>query len=411
MVKEVEVSQANVNSELPLSGVRILAAEQMQSLPYATQLLASFGAEVVKVEHPVRGDLGRSGLPSTTGIDGEPVGATFLRNNLYKKSIGLDLKSTDGQHIFRTLAKNFDVVAENYKPGTMEKFNLGYTDLRKTRPEIIYLSLSGFGNSIETPYKSWPAFAPIAEAMSGIYNFNRDAGEPLKVSPVGALGDTGTGLFAVIGVLTALHRLERFGEGSYIDISMFDSMIAFADIVPNYYSMGKDPRTPSLLINHGFKIAKGEIIIQIGREHQFEAFVKRIGKPEWALSDPFSSRAGWVENIQEIIDQFATWAGDREVISVCEDLAAAGIAAAPVFEAADVVNDPHVKAREMLLPVETSGDYDVLTAGNPVRIEGVAKRDLTPPPSLGADTKRLLMSELELSETEYQNLFEKGVVG
>ena len=91
-------------------------------------------------------------------------------------------------------------------------------------------------------------------------------------------------------------------------------------------------------------------------------------------SDRFSSRAGWVENIQEIIDQFATWAGDREVISVCEDLAAAGIAAAPVFEAADVVNDPHVKAREMLLPVETSGDYDVLTAGNPVRIEGVAKR-------------------------------------
>ncbi|MEE3016571.1 MAG: CoA transferase, partial [Actinomycetota bacterium] len=184
-----------------------------------------------------------------------------------------------------------------------------------------------------------------------------------------------------------------------------------ADIVPNYYSMGKDPRTPSSLINHGFKIAKGEIIIQIGREHQFEAFVKRIGKPEWAQSDRFSSRAGWVENIQEIIDQFATWAADREVISVCEDLAAAGIAAAPVFEAADVVNDPHVKAREMLLPVETSGDYDVLTAGNPVRIEGVAKRDLTPPPSLGADTKKILMSELELSETEYQDLLIRGIVG
>ena len=411
MVKEVEVPQSKDNSELPLSGVRILAAEQMQALPYATQLLASFGAEVVKVEHPSRGDLGRSGLPSTIGIHGNPVAATFLRNNLYKKSIGLDLKSTDGQDIFRQLAKNFDVIAENYKPGTMEKFSLGYTDLRDTYPKIIYLSLSGFGNLVETPYKSWPAFAPVAEAMSGIYNFNRGADEPLKVSPVGALGDTGTGLFAVIGVLTALHRLKRFGKGSYIDISMFDSMVAFADIVPNYYSMGKDPRTPSLLINHGFKIAKGEIIIQIGREHQFEAFAIRIGKPDWVQAERFSTRAGWVENIQEIIDQFAAWAGDRELISVCEDLAAVGIAAAPVFEASDVVNDPHVKAREMLLPVETNGEHNVLTAGNPVRIDGVAKRTPTPPPSLGADTKSLLMSELELSETEYQDLLKRGVVG
>lgn len=406
----MEVSQENTNSKLPLAGVRVLAAEQMQSLPYATQLLASLGAEVIKVEHPVRGDLGRSGLPSTKGIDGNPVGATFLRNNLYKKSIGIDLKSSLGQDLFLQLVQNFDVVAENYKPGTMDRFNLGYSDIKEASPEIIYLSLSGFGNSIETPYRSWPAFAPIAEAMSGIYNFNRGPNDDLKVSPMGALGDTGTGLFAVIGVLTALRRREKFEEGSYIDISMFDSMIAFADIVPNYYSMGKDPRTPSSLINHGFKISKGEIIIQIGREHQFEAFVRHIGKPEWLDEDRFASRSGWVENIQEIIDQFAIWAGDRDPISLCEGLAAAGVAAAPVFDASDIVNDPHVKAREMLLPVETSGEFNVLTAGNPVRISGVARPELTPPPALGADTKSLLMAELNLSEKEYLKLARDNIV-
>jgi formyl-CoA transferase len=349
-------------------------------------------------------------LPSTKGIDGNPVGATFLRNNLYKKSIGIDLKSSLGQDLFLRLVQNFDVVAENYKPGTMDRFNLGYSDIKETCPEIIYLSLSGFGNSIETPYKSWPAFAPIAEAMSGIYNFNRGPNDDLKVSPMGALGDTGTGLFAVIGVLTALRKREKFDEGSYIDISMFDSMIAFADIVPNYYSMGKDPRTPSSLINHGFKVSKGEIIIQIGREHQFEAFVRHIGKPEWLDEDRFASRSGWVENIQEIIDQFAIWAGNRDLISLCEGLAAAGVAAAPVFEASDIVNDPHVKAREMLLPVKTSGEFNVLTAGNPVRISGVTRPELTPPPALGADTKSLLMAELSLSEKEYLRLAEDKIV-
>jgi crotonobetainyl-CoA:carnitine CoA-transferase CaiB-like acyl-CoA transferase len=246
--------------------------------------------------------------------------------------------------------------------------------------------------------------------MSGIYNFNRGPNDDLKVSPMGALGDTGTGLFAVIGVLTALRKREKFDEGSYIDISMFDSMIAFADIVPNYYSMGKDPRTPSSLINHGFKVSKGEIIIQIGREHQFEAFVRHIGKPEWLDEDRFASRSGWVENIQEIIDQFAIWAGNRDLISLCEGLAAAGVAAAPVFEASDIVNDPHVKAREMLLPVKTSGEFNVLTAGNPVRISGVTRPELTPPPALGADTKSLLMAELSLSEKEYLRLAEDKIV-
>ena len=167
----MESAESNREAVLPLTGVRVLAAEQMQSLPYATQLLASLGAEIVKVEHPTRGDLGRSSLPNTIDTEGNPVGATFLRNNLYKKSIALDLKNELGQDLFRRLAKNFDIVAENFKPGTMEKFGLSYKDFRESQPELIYLSISGFGNTVESPYSSRKAIAPNAEEMYGNYEY------------------------------------------------------------------------------------------------------------------------------------------------------------------------------------------------------------------------------------------------
>ncbi|MAT03298.1 MAG: CoA transferase [Acidimicrobiaceae bacterium] len=406
----MESAESNREAVLPLTGVRVLAAEQMQSLPYATQLLASLGAEIVKVEHPTRGDLGRSSLPSTIDTEGNPVGATFLRNNLYKKSIALDLKNELGQDLFRRLAKNFDIVAENFKPGTMEKFGLSYKDFRESQPELIYLSISGFGNTVESPYSSWPAFAPIAEAMSGIYNFNRNEKDEIKVSPVGALGDTGSGLFAVIGVLSALRQRDQTGVGLHIDISMLDSMVAFADIVPNYFSLGKNPRTPSLLINHGFKIKAGEIVIQIGREHQFESFAKLLGKSDWLSDERFASRLGWVENIDIIREAVFDWAGEKSLITVCENLAENGVAAAPAFEASDVVNDPHVLAREMLIEVPTGGEHRVLTAGNPVRMTNVPRRTVTPPPPLGFDTQSLLQQELSISRSEYDDLRSEGIV-
>ncbi|MEE9417086.1 MAG: CaiB/BaiF CoA-transferase family protein, partial [Acidimicrobiales bacterium] len=237
-MKVGEVSDPGLSSNgKPLDGVRILAVEQMQSLPFATQLLARLGADVVKVEHPVRGDLGRGSQPSVPDSNGESVGATFLRNNLNKRSIGLNLKDPAAQDIFLALAPKFDVVAENFRPGAMVSFGLGYDQVAAASPEVIYLSVSGFGNSGDSPYTHWPAFAPVAEAMSGMYNVNRAADEPIKVSPAGALGDTGTGLFAAVGILAALRHRDRTGIGQHIDISMFDSMVSFADLVPNYLSL------------------------------------------------------------------------------------------------------------------------------------------------------------------------------
>ncbi len=133
----------------------------MQALPYATQLLARLGAEVVKVEHPVHGESGRGAAPAMTDPQGRAVGSTFLRNNLGKRSVGIDLKAPEGRDLFLRLAANFDVVAENFKPGTMDRMGLGYEDLAERLPQVIYVSISGFGNAVATPYREWPAYASI----------------------------------------------------------------------------------------------------------------------------------------------------------------------------------------------------------------------------------------------------------
>ena len=398
--------------QAPLDGVRILAVEQMQALPFATQLLARLGADVVKVEHPERGDLGRGSLPAVTDETGASVGATYLRNNLSKRSIGLDLSRPEAREIFLELVPRFDVVAENFKPGGMAKFGLAYDDVAAVHPSVVYVSISGFGNTVESPYGHWPAFAPIAEAMSGMYAFNRPRDEPVKVSPVGALGDTGSALFAAVGLLAALRHADRTGEGSYVDISMFDCMVAFADVVPNYWSLGRDPRDVPLLINHSFPIETGEIVMQVGRPHQFARLVETIGHPEWVDDERFASPPGWVEHIEVLRAGVRAWAGNRSTIEVAEALAAAGIAAAPVFEAGDLVRDPHVRARHMLTEIpRTDGvDQPVLTPGNPVKLAGYDDAIATAPPTLGQHTAEVLRTELGMDDERMAELRELGAI-
>ncbi|HEX4865878.1 MAG TPA: CoA transferase, partial [Acidimicrobiales bacterium] len=254
---------------MPLEGIRILALEQMQALPYATQLLGRLGADVVKIE-PMSGDLGRSSVPAILDPVGRKIGATFLRNNFHKRSVAIDLKSPEGRDLVMRLVPRFDIVAENSKAGAMERLGLGYDEIRAVHPSVIYTSVSGFGNLGGSPYRAWPAFAPIVEAMSGIYEAKRDDGCPPRVSPVGALGDISAALFAVIGMLAAIRHRERTGEGQYVDVAMLDSVIAFTDIVVNLWSMGLRNGDSGPLINHGFQACDGWFIVQVGREVQFE---------------------------------------------------------------------------------------------------------------------------------------------
>lgn len=406
----VAASATKASSPWPLDGVRVLAIEQTQALPFATQMLARLGAEVVKVEHPERGDLGRHSQPSTVDAEGQPMGATFARNNLNKRSLGIDLSHPDAAPLMKRLVPRFDIIAENLKPGSAAKFGLDYDAVRAIHPEAIFLSVSGFGASGDSPYRDWPASAPIIEALSGLYAFNRAPGEPIRVSPVGALGGTAAGLFAVIGVLAALRRRDESGQGAFVDVAMLDSMIALADIVPNFWSMGADPRTPTPMINDGFTIADGELVIQVETSEQFATFVSVIGKPEWADDQGFATRTQWRERLGEIERAVAEWAVDRSAIDAAEALATAGIAAAPVLDAEQVVNDPHAISRGSLVSFPDGRGDMVLTHGNPIKMSDMPEAADDAPPSLGQHTDDILREELDLSDEELETLRGAGVV-
>ena len=281
-----------VGAGKPLDGVRVLALEQMQALPYATQLLARLGAEVVKVENPSGGDLGRGSQPAMTDPEGRSVGATFLRNNLDKRSICIDLKSPAGRDLVLGLAPAFDVIAENSKAGAMARLGLGYADIAAVHPRAIYLSVSGFGNTVPSPYDAWPAFAPIVEAMSGIYEFRRSGDDPPVVAPVGALGDIGSALYAVIGVLAALRHRDATGSGQHVDIAMLDAMVAMTDLVTNFWSLGLRDGAAAPLIMHGFRASDGWFIIQVGREPQFATLAELVGRARLAHRPPVRHATG-----------------------------------------------------------------------------------------------------------------------
>ena len=398
----------------PLDGIRILAAEQMQALPYATQLLARLGAEVVKVEHPVHGESGRGSAPAMLDPDGRAVGATYLRNNLDKRSLGLDLKSDEGRELFLALVPRFDVVAENFKAGTMDRMGLGYDVIAERFPGVIYASISGFGNTGNSPYRDWPAYASIVEAMSGIYDWKNPDAPPVTI-PVGALGDISSGLFAVIGILAALRHRDRTGEGQYVDIAMLDATVAMTDVVTNFWSLGVRPEPDKGLqvICEGFRASDGYVVAQIVREPQFARVAELVGHPEWIDDPRFATRAGWGPNLETVIrPAIDAWASQRTKLEAARELTAAGIAAGPSYHAPDVIADPHVAARNMLVEMpRTDGvEEPVLIPGNPVKLSKMAEGPETRVPWVGEHTAALLGDELGLDDDAIAGLRERGIV-
>ena len=398
----------------PLEGVRILALEQMQALPYATQLLARLGADVVKVESVKGGDLGRGSQPGITDPEGRFVGATYLRNNLDKKSICVDLKAPEGKQLILDLAPKFDIVAENFKGGALSRMGLGYDDIAAVHPGVIYLSVSGFGNTVETPYDGWPAYAAVAEAMSGIYDYKLEPGRPPAVSPVGALGDIGTALFGTIGILAALRHRDRTGLGQYIDVAMFDAMVSMTDLVTNFWSLGLRPAPGQglAMVLDGFEASNGWFIIQVGREHEFERLANLVGKPEWLNDERLSTRAGWREHMDDILRPgVKEWAADKTNIEACKALADAGVAAGPCLTAQQVIDDPHVAARNMLMEIpRPEGGDPVLTPGNPIKMSRVSEGPDVRMPWLGEHTNEVLAAELGLDDARIEQLRAHGVI-
>jgi len=233
------------------------------------------------------------------------------------------------------------------------------------------------------------------------------------VAPVGALGDIGAALFATVGILAALRQRETTGAGQYVDVAMFDAMIAMTDIVTNFWSMGLRGGDLGPLILNGFRAKDGWFVLQVGREPAFAQLVEVIGHPEWASDPRFATRQGWVDHLEDVLrPAVEAWAADLTKVGACEALGAAGIAAGPCFADEEVIADPHVAARAMLveIPRPDGVEQPVLVPGNPVKMSAVAEHAEDRPPWLGEHTAAVLAAELGLTPGEIEELRSDGVI-
>jgi crotonobetainyl-CoA:carnitine CoA-transferase CaiB-like acyl-CoA transferase len=351
------------------------------------------------------------------------VGATYLRNNLGKRSVGIDLKAPAGRDLFLRLAPRFDVVAENFKAGTMDRLGLGYDAVAAVHPAAVYVSLTGFGNGIPgyldpSPYRAWPAYASVVEAMSGIYEYKSGPDTPPTTIPVGAMGDISTALFATIGVLAALRHRDRTGEGQYVDIAMLDAVLAMTDIVTNFWSMGvrqhgEDESSQLDVICEGFRAEDGYVVLQIVREPQLFRLGELIGHPEWKDDPRFATRRGWLPNLDTVIrPAVEAWLRGRTKRAAAEELTAAGIVAGPSNAAPDVIADPHVAVRHMLVEAPRTDDVaePILVPGNPVKLSKVQEGPETRVPWVGEHTDAVLRDELGLTDDELAALRASGAI-
>jgi formyl-CoA transferase len=401
----------------PLEGIRVLALEQMQALPYATQLLGRLGAEVVKIEAPGTGDLGRTAQPAMADPDGRAVGATFMRNNLSKRSVVIDLKEPAGRNLALRLAPRFDVVAENFRAGAAERLGLAYADVAAVHDRVVYVSISGFGRPVQagataSPYDGWPALAAIVEAMSGAYEFKRPAGQPPIGAPMGGLGDIVTALFAVIGTLAGLRQRDRTGRPQQVDVAMLDAMVAVVDVVPNFWSMGMPIGSPRPGILHAFRAADGWFMLQVLRAHQWPELAHAIGRPEWVDDPRFATPQGWLDHLEsDIRPVVEAWARALTRREASERLNAAGLVAGPVATDLDVVADPHLAGRHMLVehPRVDGVAQPVLVPGLPVKFAEVAEGPERRVPWLGEHTDEVL-GELGIGSDELGELRAGGII-
>jgi len=355
-----------------LSDLRVLDLTQVLAGPYCTMLLADMGADVVKIERP-GGDLIRRNPPFFGEGADEPYGGYFQSVNRGKRSLELDLGEPADRADFLSLVETADVVVENYRAGTMEKFDLGYERLRERNPELVYASIRGFGDprTGETDRQGQPSFDLIAQALGGVMEITGEAdGPPTKVGP--GIGDLFTAALNAVGILAAVHYRERTGTGQYVDTAMYDSMVSLAERTVYQYSYTGEAPTrqgnahPTLFPYNSFEAADGHVVVAAFGDHHWEALCDAMDRPDLAADYPDAPSR--LANRETLRAEIADWARERTT----DDLAAqleGRIPFAPVQNTADVFADPHVRAREMLTEVEQPGtDERVTIAGSPIKM-------------------------------------------
>jgi formyl-CoA transferase len=391
----------------PLAGVRVLEATTTWAGPMCGCVLADFGADVIKVEHP-SGEVARRLPPMLPGTRVSVMQATVNRN---KRSLTLDLAKPAGRDLFLRLAATADLVVENFRPGVMAGFGLGFSELRAMNEDLILVSISGFGQFGSASER--PGYDPLAQAASGFLSLNGEpGGEPVKAPTF--LGDDLAGLHAALAALAALHHRERTGEGQHVDVSLLDAMLFQT---PGYLTLGALGEELPRLGNqfriaapaNSYRCLDGRVVLGVLLDSHWRVLARLVGRPELADDPSYATNAARIARRESVDRIVAEWTARRTVADLVEQLTAAGLAVAPVRTYAEAARDSLLREREMLQEVDVEGARRVPVVGPPAKFSRTPTRVRAGAPALGAHTDEIL-AEVGVDPEERAALRRDGVI-
>lgn len=383
-----------------LSHIRVLDLSRVLAGPWASQILADLGAEVIKIERPGHGDDTRAwGPPFMSDSDGEPTSesAYYLCTNRGKQSVCVDMKTPEGQAVIRQLAADSDILIENFKVGGAAGFGLDYPSLAQLNPRLVYCSITGFGQN--GPLKDRPGYDFLVQAMGGLMSVTGEKnGEPgAGPQKVGvALTDIMTGLYAAIGILAALAERDQSGLGQHVDLALLDVTAAtLANQATNYLVGGMNPTRlgnahPNVVPYQSFVCADGHLIVAVGNDAQFRRFVVELGLPELADDPRFVTNRKRVEHREELIPPLQAKMLEQSKQEWIDRLEEVGVPAGPINSVAEVFDEPQLAARQMRVQVPHPLNPELELVGSPIKLSRTPVDDRRPPPMLGEHTEQVL---------------------
>lgn len=394
----------------PLNKITVLSFCRALAGPFCTMVLGDLGAEIIKIEDPNGGDATRDGFPKLNGVS-----TYFLSVNRGKKSITINLKDEKGKRIVFDLIKKVDVLVENFRPGVMERLGLDYKTVRQVNPQIVYASISGFGQS--GPYSQRPAYDMIAQGMGGAVSLT-GTGEP-NSPPVRvgySIGDMAAGLFGAIAIQAALLELVHSGEGQWVDVAMLDSQVALCEnALVRYLATGEIPkptgsRHPLATPFQAYETRDKPIILIANTDKLWISFCKAAEKEEWIDHKDYSSRGGRLKNYEKFNQEMVELMATRTYKEWAQRFDAHEVMYCPVNNMEDISKDPHVRTRGMIVEVEhpQAGNHKIV--GTPMKFSRTPCRIGKAAPELGADTDDTLTTRLKLSEKEINQLKKDKVI-
>lgn len=393
----------------PLEGIRVVDLTRILAGPYCTMMLGDMGAEVIKIENPDGGDDTRGwGPPFLNGVS-----TYFISINRNKKSLTLNLKDERGKELLRDLIRKGDVVVENFRPGALDKLGFSWEEIHRINPAVIFASLSGFGQT--GPRRSEPGFDVVIQGEGGIMSITGEPdGPPSKFGA--SIADITAGMLAAQGILLSLYHREKTGVGQMVDVGMLDGQVALLTYhANNYFGTGKLPprrgnKHPSITPYETYECKDGYFNLGVGNDSLWRRFCDAMGLGDIKEDPKFAVNKDRVDNrleLQEILDAFFA---EKTVGETLEALRGAGIPCGPINNLEQVLNEPQVLAREMVVDVDVPVAGPTKVTGVPIKLSETPGAVRTPPPTLGQHTEEVLESVLGMDEAQRNALRDEGVV-